>query len=120
MCAYILPRCFTGKHTTSSFSKHRIFNSINKNHIMTHYTGMGPGTIQYYHHVVAEMHANMPSLGRPNLQPVHGQVFQAQPSFASAHGTHHIHSGAQPMGYNSMVNNQVGVAGRALIRDLFH
>jgi hypothetical protein len=88
---------------------------------MTHYTGMGPGTINHYQHVVAQMHAHLPDSHGQNLHSAHGQVSQAHSTHAPAYASHHFHShGSQPYGYNPMINNDMGAVGRAFMRNLFH
>ena len=85
---------------------------------MTHYTGMGPGTINHFQHVGAQLNAHINNMGGQNLHPVHGQMFQTplvvQPAYAS-----NFSNGIHPGGYNGVNNDQIGDFGRAFMRNLF-
>jgi hypothetical protein len=83
---------------------------------MSHYTGMGPGTINHYQHVGAQLNAHVNNMGGQNLQPAHGHMHQAHPTIVPAGGTH---GHPQQFGYNPMINNDMGAVGRAFMRNLF-
>jgi hypothetical protein len=86
---------------------------------MTHYTGMGPGTISYYENVAARLDAHLPNMAVQSLQPVYGQVSQAPPLVVPAYASNYHQNVSQPFGYSGVNNDQMGEIGRDFIRNLF-
>ena len=81
---------------------------------MSYPTGMGAGTGNHYNNVAAQMHAYMNNPMQRNASPFQGQ-------FGGGGGrgpSQFLHYGAQRMGVNPMIANQVGGLARNFMRNI--
>lgn len=78
---------------------------------MNYPTGMSAGTGNHYNNVAAQMHAYMNNPMQRNPSPYQGQFGGGVPSQL-------LHYGAQRMGVNPMIANQVGGFARNFMRNI--
>ena len=86
---------------------------------MQHFTGMGPNTSSHFVRIGALIDNDLYNRGGQNLQPIHGQVFQAPPLVAPAYGSHYHQNVPQSSGYHGVNDAQMGEIGRHFMRNLF-
>lgn len=81
---------------------------------MNYPTGMGAGTGNHYNNVAAQMHAYMNNPMQRNASPFQGQFGGGGGRVASQF----LQYGAQRMGVNPMMVNQVGGVARNIMRNI--
>lgn len=89
---------------------------------MNYPTGMGAATGNHYHNVAAQMHQYLNngggSGGGQGLHTAHGQMHQFQPSQGIAFASNVFQSGAQRIGFDPVIANDVGGFARKFMRNL--
>jgi hypothetical protein len=76
---------------------------------MNYPTGMGLSTGHHYHNVAAQMHAYMNNPMQQNYSPIQGRFSGASQA---------LQFGAQRMGVNPMLANDVGGFARSFMRNI--
>jgi hypothetical protein len=87
---------------------------------MSYPTGMGAATGNHYNNVAAQMHAYLNNGGGGHLHSAYGQMHQFQPSQGVAFASNAFHSGAQHLGVDPLISNDVGGFARRFMRNLMH
>jgi hypothetical protein len=89
---------------------------------MNYPTGMGAATGNHYHNVAAQMHQYLNngggSGGGQGLHTAHGQMHQFQPSQGIAFASNVFQTGAQRIGFDPVIANDVGGFARKFMRNL--
>jgi hypothetical protein len=90
---------------------------------MNYPTGMGAATGNHYHNVAAQMHQYLNNGssgggGGQGLHTAHGQMHQFQPSQGIAFASNVFQSGAQRIGFDPVIANDVGGFARKFMRNL--
>ncbi len=93
---------------------------------MSYPTGMGAATGNHYNNVAAQMQAYLNNgggsggSGGQHLHSAHGHVHRSHPSQGLAYASHAGYSGAQLLGLDPIVSNDVGTFARMFMRNLLN